>query len=168
MPQARATAPDYSEARAARGTRSTTSMRTLASWGLCLLLPALAAEADIGRVKSASGAASIERAGSLLPATPGQLLEQSDVLVTGPDGSLSVTYVDNTRFAAGANARVELARFRFDPTTHEGEFDTRVRRGSLAIISGQIAKHTPDAMRVHTPTSILGVRGTEFIVDVGP
>ncbi len=37
---------------------------------------------------------------------------------------------------------------------------------SLAVISGQIAKSRQDAMKVRTPTSLLGVRGTRFIVEV--
>jgi len=36
----------------------------------------------------------------------------------------------------------------------------------LAIISGQIAKRSPDAMKVRTPTTILGVRGTKFAIKV--
>lgn len=137
-----------------------------------LLLPPLfagvlatAASADIGRVKSASGDAAIERDGKSIQATPGTTLLEQDVLVTGGDGKLGVTFVDNSRFSAGPNSRIELSRFRFNQTTHEGQFDTRLRRGSVAIISGQIAKKTPDAMTVRTPSSILGVRGTEFVVE---
>ena len=39
-------------------------------------------------------------------------------------------------------------------------------RGSLAIVSGQIAKENKDAMKVKTPTSLLAARGTRFVVDV--
>jgi len=35
------------------------------------------------------------------------------------------------------------------------------------VISGRIAKQSPDAMTVRTPSAILGVRGTEFLVKVG-
>jgi len=35
-------------------------------------------------------------------------------------------------------------------------------------VSGRIAKQSPDAMTVRTPTAILGVRGTEFVVSVDP
>lgn len=133
---------------------------------LMITLFALPAAADIGRVKSVSGAASVERTGDTIPAEPGMILEEADILVTGADGQLGVTFVDNSRFSAGPNSRVELAKFRFNATTHDGQFDTRLQRGSLAIISGQIAKRTPDAMKVRTPSSILGVRGTEFVVEV--
>tara|TARA_Y100001947_G_scaffold152338_1_gene153820 strand:- start:164 stop:613 length:450 start_codon:yes stop_codon:yes gene_type:complete len=136
-----------------------------------ILLPAFsiasvgAASADIGRVKNASGAASIERNGESIAAAPGLALQESDVLVTGADGKLGVTFVDNSRFSAGPNSRIELSHFRFNATTLDGQFDTRLQKGSVAIISGQIAKKTPDAMKVRTPSSILGVRGTEFVVE---
>jgi len=134
--------------------------------GMLLALMTGPAFADIGRVKTVTGDASVERAGALLAAEPGLTLQESDVLVTGLDGKLGVTFVDNSRFSAGPNSRVELSRFRFNATTHDGEFDTRLQKGSLAIISGQIAKRKPDAMTVRTPSSILGVRGTEFVVEV--
>ncbi len=134
--------------------------------GTLIALMAGPAFADIGRVKTVTGDASIERGGELLKAESGVTLQESDVLVTGPDGKLGVTFVDNSRFSAGPDSRVELSRFRFNATTHDGEFDTRLRKGSLAIISGQIAKRKPDAMKVRTPSSILGVRGTEFVVEV--
>jgi hypothetical protein len=134
---------------------------------LGVLACSLGAHADIGRVKSSSGEAFVERGGQRIPASPGLPLEESDALVTGKDSTLSVTFIDNTRFSAGPGSRVELSRFRFDPTTQEGAFETRVSKGSLAMISGQIAKGGQDAMRVRTPSSILGVRGTKFVVDVG-
>ena len=63
-------------------------------------------------------------------------------------------------------AGLSLKQFRFNPTTQEGEFFTDVQRGTLAIVSGQIAKRSPDAMKVKTPTTILGVRGTTFAVKI--
>jgi len=54
----------------------------------------------------------------------------------------------------------------FDSTTHAGQFDTSLKRGSLAVVSGKIVKQSPEAMRVRTPSSIMGVRGTEFVVRV--
>ena len=34
----------------------------------------------------------------------------------------------------------------------------------MAAVSGKIGKQSADAMRVRTPATILGVRGTEFLV----
>ena len=123
--------------------------------------------ADIGRVKRVKSDVTIERGDQKIPAKPGLVLDRQDVLVTGEKSRVSLTFIDNSRFSAGPNSRIVLETFEFDTTTHEGKFVSRVERGTLGIVSGQIAKQTPDAMRVRTPTSILGVRGTKFLVEVG-
>ena len=122
--------------------------------------------AGVGQIKNVSGPVVLLRNNKQQPAKPGDLLEQADVITTGADGSVGITFIDNSRLSAGPNSSIELKRFRFNPTTHEGESVTEIRRGTLAIVSGQIAKRSPDAMKVHTPTTILGVRGTTFAVKV--
>ncbi|MBT5498583.1 MAG: hypothetical protein HOK54_22830 [Alphaproteobacteria bacterium] len=134
---------------------------------LTVLLMAAPSLADIGRVKRVTGSVTVERAGTPMAAKPGLVLDKQDVLVTGDKSRVSVTFIDNSRFSAGPNSRIVLETFEFNATTHEGKFVSRVERGTLGIVSGQIAKQTPDAMRVRTPTSILGVRGTKFVVEVG-
>jgi len=136
--------------------------------GLVFLLSLGFAQAEeIGRIKGAVGDASIERAGELIKPKPGQILQQSDVLQTGATGRVAATFVDNSRFSAGPNSRIELSMFSYNPTTEEGEFVASVEKGTLAIVSGKIAKSTPDAMKVKLPSAILGVRGTRFVVEVG-
>jgi len=122
--------------------------------------------AEIGQIKNVAGQVSLVRNNVQQAAKTGDLLEQADVLTTGPNGSVGITFIDNTRFSAGPNSRIELKQFSFNPTTQEGEFVTDVQQGTLAIISGQIAKRSPDAMKVKTPTTILGVRGTKFAIKV--
>ena len=133
---------------------------------LASLSTASVAAAEIGRIKSVSGAANIVRGKAATPATPGYQLLVSDVISTGKDGRIGITFVDNSRFAVGPNSRVALSQFEFDDTTHKGKSLTTVDRGSLAIVSGQIARENKDAMRVRTPTSLLAARGTRFVVEV--
>lgn len=130
------------------------------------LLAASPALGEIARVKSSTGTAVIERGTGRLPARPGLQLSQGDRLVTGKDGRISVTFIDNTRFSVGPNSRVLVNEFAYDRTRQQGAFVTDVDRGSLAIVSGQIAKSGKDTMKVRTPNSLLGVRGTRFIVEV--
>jgi hypothetical protein len=122
--------------------------------------------AEIGRVKAVSGPATIQRGPASQPARPGVVLDVADVIVTGPAGRVGITFIDNSRFAIGPNSRVALSKFEFDDTTHKGAFVTTVDRGSLAVVSGQIAKENKDAMKVKTPTSLLAARGTRFVVEV--
>jgi hypothetical protein len=71
---------------------------------------------------------------------------------------------DNSLLSTGPNSILSLDRFDYDPTTNHGRFDTALQKGSLSVISGRMAKQSPDAMTVRTPSAILGVRGTEFVV----
>ena len=122
--------------------------------------------AEIGRIKTVVGSASVVRGKAVTPAAPGVLLQVSDVLQTGKDGRIGLTFIDNSRFSVGPNSRVALTQFEFDDTTHKGSSLTTIDRGSLGVVSGQIAKENKDAMRVRTPTSLLAARGTKFVVEV--
>ena len=132
----------------------------------CALLLAHSASAEIGQIKVVAGQVFLLRNNGQQPAKAGDLVEEADVLLTGANGSVGITLIDNSRLSAGPNSRIELTRFRFNSTTHDGEFTTDVKHGTLAIVSGQIAKRSPDAMKIITPTTILGVRGTTFAVKV--
>ena len=129
---------------------------------LCLGGPAAAAE--IGQIKTAKGQVTIERDGRTLPAAVGTRLQSADVVRTGADSSVGITMDDDTLLSAGPGSVLSLDRYAFEPTTGQGRFDASLNRGTLAVISGRIAKGSPDAMTVRTPTAILGVRGTEFVV----
>jgi hypothetical protein len=133
---------------------------------VCAVAGTTPACAEIGRIKSSTGAAFIVRGAAQMPAKPGLPLEPQDLLVTKRDGRMAMTFIDNTRFALGPNSKVTVRRFLFDRKTQRGQFDAVVNRGSLAVVSGQIAKSGPDAMKVRTPTTVLGVRGTRFVVNV--
>ena len=130
------------------------------------LAPCAAARADVGQIKVATGQVSVERKGQSLPGKVGLVLETDDVLRTGADGSVGITMRDNSLLSAGPNSILALEHFEFDPTTSDGRFDARLKRGTLAVVSGRIAKKSPQAMTVRTPSAVLGVRGTEFVVSV--
>jgi hypothetical protein len=135
--------------------------------GLALAVIAFGAAADdAGQIKSARGNAQIERDGQRIAAVPGVHIRQSDSIVTGDDGTVGVTLADNSLLSIGPNTVMSLDQYAFDTTTHEGKMDASLKKGTLAVISGKLVKQTPGAMRIHTPASIMGVRGTKFIVHV--
>lgn len=138
-------------------------------WTLAIAAAAFSAAAyanDVGQIKTVRGAAHVERDGQRLAASPGMNVRQSDTLVTGADGAVGVTFLDNSLLSAGPGSVLEIERYSFDSTTHVGKFDASLKKGSLAVVSGKMVKQSPDAMRVRTPSSIMGVRGTEFAVRV--
>jgi hypothetical protein len=126
----------------------------------------LAVASDIGEVKTAKGAAYLERGTEKLPVRVGMPVQAADKVVTGADGSVGITFADNSLLSVGPDSVLAIDRYVFDSTTYAGQFDSTLSKGTLAVISGKIVKQSPDAMRVHTPSAIMGVRGTEFVVKV--
>lgn len=139
-------------------------------WTLAIAAAAFAAASyanDVGEIKTVSGTVHVEREGKQLAAIPGMNVRQSDRLVTGADGAVGVTFLDNSLLSAGPSTELAIDRYSFDTTTHAGHFDASLQKGTLAVVSGKIVKQSPGAMRVRTPASVMGVRGTEFVVRVG-
>jgi len=129
---------------------------------------AAAMAADVGEVKVAKGAAHLERGTEKLPVRVGMPVHPADKVVPGADGKVDITFADNSLLSVGPDSVLAIDRYVFDSTTHAGQFDSTLSKGTLAVISGKMVKQSPDAMRVHTPSAIMGVRGTEFIVRVDP
>jgi hypothetical protein len=130
-------------------------------------LPGFATAQEAGHVKVSRGSVQIERGGQKLPAAVGAAVQAGDVVSTGADGSVGITFVDNSLLSAGPNSVLAIDRFVFDSTTHQGGFESSLQKGTLAVVSGKLAKASPEAMKVKTPAAVLGVRGTEFLVRTG-
>jgi hypothetical protein len=121
---------------------------------------------SIGRIKTVAGAAFIVRGAARQDAHLGDVLLESDALETGDNGSLGVTFNDSTLMSLGPRSHVALDQYRFNPTTRQGNFLARMKRGTLAITSGELTKAAPNSIRIQTPRAVLGVRGTQFLVRV--
>lgn len=139
------------------------SRRTLAAFALALVAAAAQA-AEIGQIKVSRGAVSVERGGQALAGSVGLKLEAADVVKTGADGTAGITMADNSLLSIGPNSILALERFDYEATTSQGRLDAQLQRGTLAVVSGRIAKQSPQAMTVRTPSAALAVRGTEFVV----
>jgi hypothetical protein len=122
---------------------------------------------SIGTIKTSDGDAKIIRSGSPEAAAVGQPIQQNDVVVTGADGSLGVTFTDSTMLSLGPNTEIVVDRYVFDPQANDASFTANMAKGTLQFISGEIAKLSPDAVKVNIPTGTIAVRGTRFLVKVG-
>jgi hypothetical protein len=137
---------------------------------LIVALPPLAAPAGaadgeaIGRVKTSQGEAFLVRGSERLPAVIGAAVQQGDSVETGTDGAIGITFRDNSVFSTGPNSQVSLDEYRFDSSNFQGSFQSRLSKGTLSVVSGDIARGSPEAMKIRTPHTILGVRGTRFAI----
>lgn len=118
----------------------------------------------IGSVSEATGSVSVVHPDGVEEMlTNGSSIFQGDVLETGPDGSVSVIFVDDTVFSLDNDGRMVMDEMVYDPGTETGVFNAMVVQGVFSFVSGQVAKTSPDGMVVNTPTSTIGIRGSTVL-----
>lgn len=118
----------------------------------------------IGTFKEVQGEAWIGQAGSRQAAVSGEGVKAADRLSTGKTGAATVTLKDGTVLTMGPNSTMDLSTYEFNPTTQDGSFLLDLLQGSVRVVTGLLGKANPDKFKVKTPTSVVGVRGTDFIV----
>ncbi len=119
-----------------------------------------------GTVKRLQGESQILSAAGARAAEVGATVYAGDRFVTDTGSALGITLHDGTQMAVGPDAAVTLEDFRFDTTTREGSLLVDVARGAMRMVTGLIARQDPKAVEVRTPTATIGIRGTDFLVDV--
>lgn len=128
-----------------------------------------AATLRIGTFKTVEG--QVLRAHAGAPAQPvhsGDAALVGDALRTGPVSYVSLVLKDGSVLTLGPQSSLTLDQARFEPTTHDGALSLNLATGVLRMISGWLVKAQPDRVQVKTPQSVLGLRGTDFIVEVLP
>ena len=141
-------------------------MRKVLIAAVFLAISGSVAAADVGLVKVAKGQVQVQRGGTKIPATVGMGVQTSDVILTGADGSAGITFTDNSLVSVGPGSVFAIDKYSFDTTTHVGEFQGNLKQGRLAAVSGKMVKQSPESMKIRTPSAVMGVRGTEFLIQV--
>jgi hypothetical protein len=118
----------------------------------------------VGSIATLQGGASVTRNNATSALALRDPVYKNDVLQTNADGTLGITFDDETTFTLKANTRLAVDEFVY----HEGGTDNaaifNVVRGTAAFVAAEVA-HTGN-MRIDTPTSSLGIRGTTGLVEV--
>ena len=104
------------------------------------------------------------RGGAERPARPGDAVYESDKLRTRADSRLGVTLKDDTRISLGPNSEIDLSEFKFSPAEGQLGLVLKLLRGVAAFVSGRIVSLRPDAARIETPATVIGVRGTYLVI----
>lgn len=125
-----------------------------------------AADSPAGYLKTARGEACIVRHNEIIPAAAGDRIFNNDTLRTGTDGSLGITFMDDTVMSMGPDSEVVLKDFEFSPAEGRMSIFTRMIKGTVVYLSGIIAQLSPEAVRFETPSAHIGFMGTRFAVKV--
>lgn len=121
----------------------------------------------IGKIMTATGAVTVERAsaavvqasgGSAAAVAEGDLVYRGDVVATGADSKVSLVFADGTAFNVGSNARMELNEFVYNPDGKSNSSLFSLLKGTFTFVAGKIAK--TGSMKLDTPVATMGIRGT--------
>lgn len=101
------------------------------------------------------------------PAVLRQRVILNDEVRTGAASQLQILLLDRTTFTVGANARVAVDRFVYDPARNSRSTGVSVTKGAFRFMSGRTARGPSGPSTVRTPVATIGIRGTIFEGVVG-
>lgn len=122
--------------------------------------PALASD-PIGSVSRLQGFATGTVAGATDVLEIDESVIQNEIVSTGDEARLEVTFGDGTQLTLGEQAVMTLDTFVYDPGQAAGELKFGVV-GAFRFVSGQATKLASTDVTVTTPVATIGIRGTEF------
>uniref|UniRef100_UPI003C7E0904 tandem-95 repeat protein n=1 Tax=Dinoroseobacter sp. S375 TaxID=3415136 RepID=UPI003C7E0904 len=119
----------------------------------------------IGVVETLSGEAAVQRTnGTRVELDLQTPIFLGDVLETGEDTILSVTFVDGTIFTLAADARMVIDALIYNEGQTDNSATFSLIQGGFVFIAGQIAP--TGGMEVETPAATMGIRGTTVLADI--
>lgn len=118
----------------------------------------------VGSVATLQGAASVTRNNATSALALRDPVYKNDVLQTNVDGTLGITFDDETTFTLKPNTRLAVDEFVYQEGGTDNAAIFNVVRGTAAFVAAEVA-HTGN-MKIDTPTSSLGIRGTTGLVEV--
>ena len=127
---------------------------------------ATGAQAEVvGRVLLASGEAIAVRDGRDVRLDYGAQIEHADILRTGAASSLQVRFVDESLISLRENSQLGIESYRFAGKQDGNERAIfRLLKGGFRTVTGLIGQLNRQNYEVRTPTSTIGIRGTDYAV----
>lgn len=125
----------------------------------------------VGTVTLLQGPASVTRQNATQALQPAAQIFSDDILETGPAAKLLVTFADGSKLTLGPNADVVIDEFAYNPNSGpNGGGNTaalRVTGGAMRLVAGAVERiGGPQAIKVATPVGNIGIRGTDFFVEL--
>jgi hypothetical protein len=119
----------------------------------------------VGRVLLAAGDAVAVRDGRDVRLNYGSQIEHADILRTGAASSLQVRFVDESLISLRENSQLGIESYRFAGKQDGSERAIfRLLKGGFRTVTGLIGQLNRQNYEVRTPTSTIGIRGTDYAV----
>ena len=133
-------------------------------------LPGTAAAEVVGRLTQVEGQVDFLKGGKL-PAAAAKLddsVEVGDVLRTKSLSKAQVTFMDNTVITVSPESRIAIEEYMFDQAKGKRSAVLQLFQGLAQVVVSKIFKAAEPDFVVKTHTAVMGVRGTEVGIRLGP
>jgi hypothetical protein len=140
-------------------------LRQLVTATLLLSISPTSWAAPVGRVTEQTGPTEIVRNKKSVASSVDTPVEMQDTVTTAKS-RVTLSFEDKTTVKITEQSRLVIDDFVYDPNKGTGKLAVRVALGTARYASGQIAKNSPQAVNVKTPTATVAVRGTDFSMTV--
>ena len=107
----------------------------------------------IGHVTKIVGNATAIRNGVSIILSAGDNVNKGDVVQSGSDSTLGITFIDGTVFGLSSNARMVLNEMVYDPNGSSNSSLLSLVAGTITFVAGETAKHGD--MKVNTPVATM-------------
>ena len=128
-----------------------------------IALPLLAAD-NIGNITELKGDAQVIRDDNLT-AVIGLEVESYDDVRTA-NSRVGLTFIDDSVVRLTEHSRLVLDEVIFDPDPSKSKIGLTFASGTARFITGKIGGINKENIKINTPTSQIGIRGTDFTVTV--
>ncbi len=132
-----------------------------------LLLSFVLLCADVGKIIYTKGDVFILRDKELKPALVGTELKEKDTLTTHKNSLAKLLLTDKSAISIGSNSEFSIETYLFGEKKNSAA-RFKARKGVFRIITGNIAKISPDTFKLKTKTVTIGIRGTTFSGIINP
>lgn len=120
----------------------------------------------IGEITALRGTARIfrEAVPRPIPVYTGMSVYLQDRVTTGANSSLRIELIDGSILSLGEKADLDLDKFEFHPKKKKRSAFFKIALGKLRIFARDLMKFRERDFKIGTPTAVVGVRGTLFMV----
>ncbi len=129
----------------------------------CILNSAVVFAQPIGNVVSVTGNAVIARQGRVFVPSTGSDVYSSDTVTTDSTGHLRILFIDNSVINIGPGSTINMERYESSPSRRQVLLS--MLKGKARFLISKVS-NILNAYDIKTVTAIIGIRGTEFIIDI--
>ena len=134
-------------------------MGMVAAWPLTGLAAA-------GLVQFTVGDVQLRRGETLSRLSKGAELDGGDVVLTGTEGRAQIRFSDGGLVALYPDSQFTVTRYADGAGAGEDHFVVNLLRGGMRALTGLIGKRNPANYKVVTPTAVVGIRGSAFLLAI--